>query len=166
MNVLGPSWAKDRRGVAAVEFALVAPILLGLLGGAADFGLVFAGKSKLANGVAQGIQYALLTGPSVSAAGLQTAVKNGALRSGLTQPVTVSVTGPACYCVSGTPAALAVTSTALSAKNTCTATCPANTTGPNAYLRVVATYTYHPLMPFYSKLASPTVSETITARLQ
>lgn len=166
MKASGFPWTKDRRGVAAVEFALVAPVLLGLLGSAADFGLVFAGKSKLANGVAQGIQYALLIGPGVSAAGLQAAVTNGALRSGLTQTVAVSVSGPACYCVSGTPSALAATSTALSARNTCTAACPVNTTGPNAYVRVVAKYTYQPLMPFYSKLASSTVSETVAARLQ
>lgn len=166
MRQPGVRWATDRRGIAAVEFALVAPFLLILLGGAADFGLLVAGKSKLANGVAQGIQYAFATGPAVTIANLRAAVQSGAARSGVMETVTVSVTGPACYCVSGSPAALSATSTPLSATNTCTGTCPTGATSPGAYVQVAATYTYQPLMPFYSGLVSTTVSETVTARLR
>ncbi len=166
MRKPGPRWRTDRRGVAAVEFALVSPFLLILLGGAADFGLLVAGKSKLANGVAQGIQYALSTGPAVTVANLRAAVQGGVARSGVTETVTVSVTAPACYCVSGSPAALSSTSTPLSAANTCTGTCPTGATAPGAYVQVAATYIYQPLMPFYSGLASTTVSESVTARLQ
>lgn len=161
-----PPLTRDLRGVAAVEFALIAPVLLMLLGGAADFGLIMAAKSQLANGVAQGIQYTLLTGPSATAPNIRTAVQAGAARSGLTQAVTVTVNGPACYCLSGWPAVLSTTSTALSAKNTCTGTCPTGTTGPGAYARVTATFTYVPLMPFYSNIAATTVADTSTVRLQ
>lgn len=165
MRRRGVTWTTDQRGIAAVEFALVAPFLLILLGGAADFGLLVAGKSKLANGVAQGIQYALSTGPSVTVANLRAAVQSGAARSGVTEAVTVSVTAPACYCVSGSPAVLAA-STPLSAANTCTGTCPTGAMPPGAYVQVAATYIYQPLMPFYSGLASTTVSEAVTARLR
>jgi len=68
MNTTGRTWIKDRRGVAAIEFAIVAPVLLMMLAGTADFGLIRTGKSQMANGVAQGIEYALLQGPSVTAA--------------------------------------------------------------------------------------------------
>lgn len=166
MRRLGLRWTTDCRGIAVVEFALVAPFLLILLGSAADFGLLVAGKSKLANGVAQGIQYALLTGPAVTLANLRAAVQSGAARSGVTEAVTVGVTAPACYCISGFPAALSATSTPLSAMNTCTGTCPIGATPPGVYVQVAATYIYQPLMPFYSGLVNTTVSETITARLQ
>ncbi len=157
---------RDRRGVAAVEFALIVPVLLILLGGAADFGLIMTARSKLANGVAQGVQYALLTGPGATQAAIRTAVQAGAARSGLAQTVAVAVSGPACYCTSGQPVALSTTSTALSATNTCTGTCPAGTTGPGAYARIVATFSYVPLMPLYSAIGTTTVSEAVTARLK
>jgi Flp pilus assembly protein TadG len=161
-----PPLTRDRRGVAAVEFALIAPVLLILLGGVADFGLIMTARSQLANGVAQGVQYTLLTGPSATVSGISTAVQAGASRSGLTQAVTVTVNGPACYCLSGRPAALSTTSTALSATNTCAGTCPAGTIGPGAYARVTATFTYEPLMPFYSNIAATTVADTSTVRLR
>jgi len=157
----------DRRGVAAVEFAVIAPMLLLLLGGVVDFGLIMSGRSKLANAVAQAVQTALLTGPSVTQAILQSVVQTAATNSGLTPTVTVTVTGsPACYCISGSPAALSSTFTALSAQNTCTGTCPTGSTGPAAYVVVAASYVYSPLMPLYSQLSSPVISQTVTVRLQ
>lgn len=165
MMTLRPLWTTDRRGVATVEFAIIAPVLLLLLGGIADFGLLMMGKSQLANGVAQGVQYALLIGPSVSSSTVNTVVQTGAARAGLTATVSVQVTGPACYCVSGTPAALDATSTAMSASFTCTNTC-ANSTTPGAFMIITASYTSASLMPLYSQLANPTISQSVTVRLQ
>jgi Flp pilus assembly protein TadG len=160
------SRAYDRRGVAAVEFALIAPVLLMVLAGITDFGLVEFGKSQLANGLAQGVQYALLQGASVTAANITTVVQAGASRAGLAPAVTVTVTGPACYCVSGTPAALVTPSTALSASYTCTGTCPSPEVAPGVFVTIAATFVYAPVMPLYSQLASPTVHETAIARLK
>lgn len=155
----------DQRGVAAVEFAVIAPMLLLLLGGVVDFGLIMSGRSKLANAVAQAVQTALLTGPGVTQATLQSVVQTGSTNSGLTPTVTVTG-GAACYCISGSPAALSSTSTALSAQNTCTGTCPTGSIGPAVYVVVAASYVYSPLMPLYSQLSSPVISQTVTARLQ
>jgi Flp pilus assembly protein TadG len=165
MTTLRPLWAADRRGVAAVEFAIIAPVLLLLLGGIVDFGLMMIGRSQLANGVAQGVQYALLIGPSVSSSTVNTMVKAGAARAGITATLSVQVTGPACYCVSGTPAALGTTSTAMSARYTCTNTC-ANSTTPGVFMIIAASYTYAPLMPLYSELSNSTISQSVTVRLQ
>jgi Flp pilus assembly protein TadG len=162
-------WLVDRRGIAAVEFALIVPVLLLMLGGVADFGLLMVGKGQLANGLAQGAQYALLQGPSVSGTTVQTVVRSAAARSGVTGTVTVNVTGPACYCVTGKPAALTLPSTALSASHTCTGTsltCPSPAAAPGAFLIIKASYAYQPLMPLYSKITTTTVSETVTARLK
>jgi Flp pilus assembly protein TadG len=166
MSGLGSHRAKDRRGIATVEFALVAPVLLTLLGGVTDFGLMMSGKSQLANGLAQGVQYALLQGASVSAATVQDVVRNGSGRSGLSASVDVLVTGPACYCTSGQPAALAASSTPLSAGHTCTSTCPPSGSPSGTYLILSASYVYEPLMPLYSRLANMTVTESVTVRLQ
>lgn len=164
MKPTGALWTGDRRGVAAVEFALIAPVLLLMLGGVADFGLLMTGKSQLANGVAQSAAYALLTGVHVSAASVQTAVQSGSARAGMSASVTVNVTGPACYCVSSQPAVLPASSTPLSASYACTGTCPSGQ-APGAYLIITASYSYQPLMPLYSHLSTPIVTETVTLRL-
>lgn len=166
MNGSRSSLAGNQRGVAAVEFAIIAPVLLMLLGGVTDFGLVMFGKSQLANGLAQAVQYALLQGAGVSAASVKTMAQNGAILAGLVPGVTVTVTGPACYCVAGKPAALVTPSTPLSASHTCTGICPAPEVAPGAFVTIAASFVYVPLMPFYSKMAATTVSETVTVRLQ
>jgi Flp pilus assembly protein TadG len=154
----------DRRGLAALEFALIAPVLLMILGGVVDLGLATVGRSRLANGLAQGVQQALATGPGISAASIRIFVQNGASRSGLTEPVTVTVSGPACYCITGSPAALGA-STPLSAANACTGTCSPSASGPGAFVVITASYSYQPIMPLYSTVLSTTVSQTVTARL-
>src|SRR4051812_1485265 len=59
------------RGLAAVEFAIVAPVLLLMLGGLVDFSLAFLSKSQLASSVAVGAEYAFIVGPSVSPAAIK-----------------------------------------------------------------------------------------------
>jgi Flp pilus assembly protein TadG len=166
MSTIGRRWTEDRRGVAAIEFAIVAPVLLMMLAGITDFGLIRAGKSQMANGIAQGLEYAFLQGPSVTAANVISMIQAGAARAGLANTVTVVVIGPACYCVTGFPAALVTPSTALSGTYTCTNTCTAPSVASAPFMTVTASYVYQPLLPFYSKLATPKVAETMTVRLQ
>ena len=49
---------KDRRGSAAVEMALVTPMLLALVCGAADLGNYFLSEHAVLNGVRDGARYA------------------------------------------------------------------------------------------------------------
>jgi Flp pilus assembly protein TadG len=158
----------DRCGVAAVEFAIIAPLLLLLLGGMADFGLLIAGRSQLANGLAQGVQHALQRGPAVSAAAVENIVSEGSLLAGVKSSLNVVVTGPACYCASGSPTSLSPSEPALTENLTCPGTCPlaAGTTSPGIYLIIDVTYNFQPLMPLYSRLASPVSRQKVTARLQ
>lgn len=178
MNAHRSLWAGDRRGIAALEFALIVPVLLLLLGGIVDFGLATLGKSQLTNGVAQGVQYALLQGPSVTAANVKTIVQNGASRSGLAAAVAVTVTGPACYCVASAispphlctsgslTSALTSSLPVLSSSYACTGTCSSPAVAPGVFVTITARFTYQPLMPFYSKLANASVCETGIARLK
>jgi Flp pilus assembly protein TadG len=53
---------RDRRGVAAVEFALVAPVLAGILLPMADLGIGAYKKMRVQDAAESGAQYALLNG--------------------------------------------------------------------------------------------------------
>jgi Flp pilus assembly protein TadG len=163
-----PLWP-DRRALAAVEFALVSPLLFFLFGAIVDFGLLIAGRSALANGMAQGVQYALLKGPAVSLTLVQEIVQQGSALAGLRPVVDVSTPELACYCLNEMPASLTLSGPVNTSNYTCSGTCvgPSGAaTPPSVYLTFRASYTFTPVMPLYSFLASPTVDQAVTVRLQ
>ena len=57
MRIRERSKAKDDRGAAAVEFALVLPILLLLLGGIIDFGFAFNTQISLTHAAREGVRH-------------------------------------------------------------------------------------------------------------
>ena len=142
-----------RRAVATVEFALVTPVLMMFVGGLADFGLELAAKGKLINAAAQGAQYAYLN-PTTTGASIKTMVQTSSTLSG----VTATITGPAYYCITGT--STAPTLTASSAGKVC-----ADGTTAGYFVKIVASYTYAPLMPNWSGLLSTTLTQTVIARM-
>ncbi len=141
-----------RAGTAAVEFAIVLPVLLLLLGGLVDYGLLIWSKARLAASVAQGAQYAFVTGYKVTQAAITSVVQGS---SGLTG-VAVTINGPACYCLSGAPATLT--------PQVCTTAC-ADGASQNSYVLLSASYTYTPLLPQFAMLLNMQVSEAVTVRL-
>lgn len=149
-----------RRGSAAIEFAIACPVMLVFFGGLVDFGLALWDKSMLANAVSQGAYYAYVIGYSVTNANVQTLVQNS---SGLNN-VTATVTGPACsgstcscYCITGTPLALVAA--------TCNTAC-SDTTTSGYFVKIVANYTYSSILPAYSHLNNPTLTESTIVRLK
>jgi Flp pilus assembly protein TadG len=106
--------ARDRRGLAWIELALVAPVLLLLMVAAVDYGRAISQSIDVNNALRAGAQQAIATPDNATA--ITNAIST-ALPSGVANPV-VSVT---CYC-----GALAATSEALPAVAACTATCPAS----------------------------------------
>jgi len=145
--------ARDSRGTAAIEFALIGPVLLLLLGGLGDFALAFWYKGLLASSVAQGASYAAMKGPTVTALAIR-----GIVGQKLALPASsITVTGPSCYCVSGRPA--------VKANQVCENPCPGGAR-PGSYVEISARYTYQPILPSFSKLVSPVLTETAMARLQ
>ena len=156
----------DRSGVAAVEFAIVSTLLLILLGGIADFGLAFLDKSLLANAVAQGVQYAYLN-PASTSTQIKSVVQGSsslwkAASGTMAAQPAVTVTGPACYCVTATATA---TLTAPPTPGTCTATC-ADGTKPGTYVIISANYTYNAVLSGFSGLGNVTINEAATVRVQ
>ena len=141
------------RGVAAVEFALVVPLVLLLFGGATDLGLAVWTRGILAGAVSQGAYYAFLSGPTVSPSAISTMVQNVTTLSG----VSASATTPATYCASGSPATL----TATPASDTC-----ADGTKPGTYTTITASYTMTPMLPAFTGLSASRMQESVTVRLQ
>jgi len=160
-------------GNAYVEFGLLCPLLVTALGSVADFGLSIWSRARLSDAVSHGAQYASVVGPGVSGANVQSAVSKALTPL---SNVSVTVTGPACYCVSGSPAQQQLWSNFSS--GSCAAhpangsalssglgTCP-NGNAPGVYVQIAATYTYSPIMPFYAHLAPTVLTENGVVRLQ
>jgi Flp pilus assembly protein TadG len=146
-----------RRATAAVEFAVASPLLVLLLGGAADYGLAQYYRTNLANAVAAGSEYAYLTGINVTAANIRTVIQNTMfLPAGASANLSTTVTGPAGYCVTGstptmTPQALA---------SSC-----ADPTTWGTYVIITSTYTNTGLMNGFMSTLSQPLSESATVRL-
>jgi Flp pilus assembly protein TadG len=143
----------DDRGAAAVEFAILAPLLLFLLGSLADLGLSLRCQGLLAGAVASGAQYAFNTGSAVSAASVKQMVQGSSTLTGMS----ATISGPALYCVTGSPAKLV----AAVVGQTCS-----DGTAPGTYLTISATYHYTQLLPTQSLFMSPNLTETASVRLR
>jgi Flp pilus assembly protein TadG len=155
MRTVLPSLARDRRGVAAVEFALVCTLLFILLAGITDYGLALLDKSRLANAVAQGVQYAFLN-PASSSSRVQTVVQSSSSLSG----VVATVAGPVCRCITGT------TTPTLATPATCNTAC-ADGTQPGTYFTISANYSYNAILPGFSQMTGRTaISESASVRVQ
>jgi hypothetical protein len=159
------SFRRSRKAVAAVEFALLAPVLGIIMAGASDFGFREWSRSCLANAVAQGAYYAFLTGPNVSTTTVASLVQYGSSLPGASVSATATV---ACYCPTGTPATSGLPVTP------CTRACPADSNLPagilpGKYIVITASYRVTSLFLGYSVLktaAKQTITETATVRLQ
>ena len=143
----------DRRAIVAIEFALTGPILILLAGGLADYSLAFWNRGLLASSVAQGAEYASQVGPTVLASDVKTVV-----RQRLSLPsANVSVAGPSCYCITGTPASATAQS--------CGVACSGGVF-PGTYVDITASYTYAPTVPGMSALVGHTFTSKAKVRLQ
>jgi Flp pilus assembly protein TadG len=150
------------RAVAAIEFALAAPTLLIFLGAGADFGIVNFSRSALANAVASGAQYAFLTGPGVSGSNIKTLVQTTSFLTG----VTATITGPNCYCVTGSTPTMTLQSSGACAVTPPTCTDGSSSFPAGTYIQISASYSYTSILggDAYPKIFNMT--ESATMRLQ
>ena len=133
---------RERRGIAAVEFALVAPILLALMVGIIDLGFAFSAQIKVQLAAQAGARYAQLHG--FDTAKISTAVTSATALSVSASPAPTQ----SCGCVSGN-------SVSLSGTPPCTTTCSNGLTA-GTYVQVSAQSTYQPILPYVSVLSNPT----------
>ncbi len=126
---------RAKRGVAAVEFALAAPILVGLLLPVGDLGIAFSQRIQVQQAAQAGAQYAgSHPWNTNSPTQIANAVTAAAALSGITATPAPS---QVCGCPTGTMVAMAI----------CTSTC---TNGQNAgyYVVVNAQRLYKPKLPY------------------
>ncbi len=149
---------RTTKGGAIVEFAFIFPILLSLIGGVADFGIFLWRRGQLANAVTYGTHYAFLAG---NGTGANTNIKNAvtSVASASLTGATITVTGPACYCVTG---ANPPTMTA----STCGVNCTGTTVKPGYFVNIQASYAYTPIFSVLARYLNTTMYESVTMRVQ
>ena len=142
--------SKMRRGNAAIEFALAAPLLLTMLAGVVDVGFGLFEAMQAQNAAEAGALYASRHG--WDQAGIVVAVK------GATNVTGISATpAPVQFC--GCASAGGVTQAA------CTATCSGGA-APGLYVQVNATLAHQRIMPYASFGVPDILSGTSLLRLQ
>ncbi len=87
-------FSKATQGNAAIEFALILPVLFLLLSGVVNFGLILANKNQLNGVVSAGMLYAF------GNSSIPSAVQNAMTASTNLSPLTVSAT-TFCECMNG-----------------------------------------------------------------
>lgn len=178
---------RDRRGVAAVEFALLTPVFCLLLAGIVDLGGALYTKFKLDSAVTAGANYAQINAGNVSSTNGQTLATNIAtivetsqgsgwaddgvvVNDGPSASVsggTASTSGTAsnadlCYCPTGAPGAFTWGSS-----TTCGSACPGTNTGyAGKFVTITATRQYTPIFSSYGIVQNNTISAAAAVQVQ
>jgi Flp pilus assembly protein TadG len=142
--------ARDVRGVAAIEFAMIVPVLLFMMVAIVDFGLAIYSDMEVQNAAQAGAQYAIAHG--FNANSISQAVTSATNLAG----IAVS-SGPTKFC--GCPSSIGVTNTA------CNSTCSGGST-PGTYVTVSARGTYTTIVPYPLIPNSFTFTSPSTVRIQ
>ncbi len=150
-----------RRGIAALEFALVVPVILAMFGGCAQIGLGVWARGALANAVSQGAYYAYVTGATVQPSAITSVVQTASTLSG----VSATATQPTSYCASTSGGTVSLTTAPAATGTPPVSTCPDGTTA-GTYTTVGASYTTVSILPAFTGLGATTIKESVTVRLQ
>jgi Flp pilus assembly protein TadG len=173
---------RDRRAIAAVEFALLAPMFCLMLAAAADFGGVLYTKFCLESAVSAASNYALLNASSVSStggAGLASklaAIIAGAHVTGWANGTIVVDNGPTatansgtivasgtasnadlCYCPTGSGANISWGSS-----QACSTTCASGGLA-GKFVQIVATRTYTPMFSAFGIVKNGAITASAVA---
>lgn len=140
----------DRRGVAAVELALLSPILIVLTTSIVDFGLAIHTRTQVQSAAQAGADYAMLHDFDVNK--ITNAVTSATTNSGIAaSPPPVQ----ACGCPSGTSIGAA----------TCGAQCP-NGDNAGTFVTVSTTGSYSTILPYPGIPASFTFTALTEVRIK
>jgi Flp pilus assembly protein TadG len=139
---IGSRLTCNDRGAGAVELALVAPLLVGLLLGTVHYGSVAVHRMQMANAVRAGLQYASVRKPvlgeDTDLSPITDAVKTAAPAAGKSDRSVVS--SLYCECSDGTP---------ISCQDTCA------TGNRSVFVRIVITESFSPLVGLADAKTTP-----------
>ena len=177
--------AADRAGAAAIEFAVVVPLLTVLFAGVADLGNVLYQRFRLDSAVSAAANYAVVNAANVSASGGAGMASNLAaivqtsqgtnwanaavvVNDGPTATVTGGTTttggsaSPAdgCYCPTGTAA-----SASWGGATTCGSACASGGTA-GKFVTIVASRTYNPIFSSYGIVQNGVISASAIVQTQ
>lgn len=180
------SFFGDEHGVAAIEFAFVAPMFCLLLVGAIDLGGALFVQFKLDSAVTAGANFAQVNASNVSSTNGQTLANNIATivetsqGSGWANDVVVVNNGPsttvasgsattsgtasnadACYCPSGTAGSFT-----WGASSTCGASCGAGAGYAGKFVTITANRTYTPIFSNYGVVKNDTITASVVVQVQ
>jgi len=149
--------AHAERGSSAIEFGLLAPILIFLTIGVVDLGLGLYQQQQVQAAAQAGAQAALSGGSSVntSASNFTTNIENAVTSATNLSSISASAT-TSCGCPSGT---------SITTAKTCSTACTGGA-NPNTYVTVGATATYKPLLSYPTLGSSVTLNATATVRIK
>jgi Flp pilus assembly protein TadG len=167
----------SRAGVAAMEFALVTPVLVWLFIGVADFSMAYHDQLEVSSALSAGAEYAFTQGQTTSQTvqTLDTNVQNfvtnviGLNLKGASSTVSVAynngltstsstLSSASCYCVSGSPATY-------TASASCGAACGDGSTS-GTWVSITGSFTYTPMFAGDSIFFPSALSQTIVVRLK
>jgi Flp pilus assembly protein TadG len=143
---------RARKGTSVVEFALAAPVLLGLLVPLIDLGIAYSQQLQVAQAAQAGAQYALFHPWNSNSV---TAISNAVTSAG----------GPAGIAASPPPSQICGCATGSAVLSySCNSTCP-NGKAPGYYVIVNAQLPYTPPLPYSVLGNSVTLSAQSTVRI-
>ena len=162
----------DRRGVSAVEMAMVAPILVTLLMAITDMGMALFCQAKITRAVAAAAAYATLAGqasqPPSTAAIEANAITfaGGVSNSFLGTPVTKAIfNNPLSVGTDNAAGSKCCPGTTWTCSTSASfTTCP-DSSSPGTYLTISATYPFKAFFGADNAIIGKTITETIVAPL-
>jgi Flp pilus assembly protein TadG len=153
-----------RRGVAALEFVIIAPMLIMCCVGVADFGLALRDQMQLNQAVSDGASYAFAAQQLLAAQNRVTSSQVAAVTAAnLNLPnVQAAATTPGPFCPQTNSQSVPPTTSLIAGSydKPCADGNPAGT-----YMTITAQYTYTSLTPVYAWLSNTVLSASATVRL-
>jgi Flp pilus assembly protein TadG len=150
-----------RSGVAALEMALVAPILVTLMIASIDFGAALLSKAQISQALALAAEYTTLAGQNTTTSPTNATIMANAK----------TYAGSLTSAFVGTPTVTAVVNNGTSASACCPGTtwvCSSATTcsdgsSPGTYLTISVSYPFKPLISTDARLLGKVLSDSIVA---
>jgi len=161
----------DSRGVAAVEFALIAPVFVTMLVILVDVGRFIYYRTVIIGAVSAGVQFAVLAAQNGTAIDTAFSTEAALVTSQLSQNV---LTAPDAYVTAtvnngaSSSQVCCITTSGTTTTWTCAAapTCSIDGSDPGVYITIVASATFHPLLSSDTTLLGKVMKSTIIERLK
>ena len=158
-------WAHSRSGIAALEMALLAPMLATLMLLVIDFGAAFLSKARITRALQSGAEYATLAGQNNVALATVTSgaqsIAGAVTSSFLGTPTVTAVVNQG----AATGSRCCVNSSTWSCSTASNFTC-ADGSSPGVYLTLSARYPFRALFSLDTYLTGKTLSDSIVAPIQ